>query len=253
MKYTIVSGASRGLGEAIAKKLILSNTHLFCISRNKNDNLIMLAREKGIELNYFEYDLNNLEGIEKLVEGIFNKVDKKKIESISLINNAGKISPIKPVDKYSCEDIVFNINVNLIAPMILTSCFIKYSNDYNVEKRVINISSGAAKKPYYGWGCYCASKSGLDLFARCVKVEQENKEYPVKIVSFNPGVMDTSMQDEIRNSKVEDFIQLERFIAFKEEGKLLSPDFVAEKIGRLLASDNFGEAESIDIKDIWEV
>jgi len=249
VKYIIITGASRGLGEAITRKLISPNNCLLCISRKKNNELLTIAKNNNTNLDYFEYDLNCLEGIDALVDNIFSKIDKCSIESICLINNAGLISPIKRIEKCKSNEIINSFNVNLIAPILLTSLFMRYTRDFNIEKRVINISSGAAKKPYYGWSCYCGSKSGLDLFTKCVRSEQENKEYPVKIISFIPGVMDTNMQEEIRTSQSEDFIQIERFIAFKEEGKLLSPDFVSERIVELLNSEDFGKSDVIDIKD----
>lgn len=249
MKYIIITGASRGFGEAITRKLISPDNYLFCISRKRNNQLLTTAENNGTDLVYLEYDLNNLDGIEALVNNIFSRVDKSKLEAICLINNAGLISPIKRVEKCRSNEIINNLNINLISPILLTSLFIRYTNDFNIRKRVVNISSGAAKKPYYGWSCYCTAKSGLDLFAGCVRAEQENEEYPVKVVSFIPGVMDTNMQKEIRTCQSEDFIQIERFIAFKEEGKLLSPDFVAEKVVDLLNSEGFGESSVVNIKD----
>jgi len=249
VKYIIITGASRGLGESITRKLISPGNCLFCISRKKNNQLLSIAKNNGVNLVYFGYDLNCLEGIEALVDDIFSKVDKSNIESICLINNAGVISPIKRIEKCKSNEIINNFKINLISPILLTSLFARYTNDFNIKKRVINISSGAAKKPYYGWSCYCSAKSGLDLFTKCVRTEQENKEYPIKIVSFIPGVMDTNMQEEIRACQSEDFIQIERFKSFKEEGKLLSPDFVSEKVVELLNSEDFGQSEIFDIKD----
>lgn len=249
MEYIIITGTSRGLGEAIARKLISPNNYLFCISRNKNNELLEAAKNSSSNLEYFEYDLCSCDGIDALADCIFRRIDKSNIDSISLINNAGTITPTKRIEKISSNEIINSLNVNLIAPILLTSLFIKHTKNFNIEKRIINISSGAAKKPYYGWSCYCSAKSGLDLFTKSIRTEQENQDYPVKIVSFIPGVMDTNMQKEIRKCQSEDFIQLERFIAFKEEGKLLSPDFVAEKITELLSSNHFGERDVYDIKE----
>lgn len=249
MNFFILTGTSRGLGEAVAKQLLQEGNHLLCISRKRNDALAEEAEAKQVDLDYMEYDLNQVDGIEQLMQHIFAKIDLDKAQGIYLLNNAGIVSPIAPIDKCEARGIIQNIHVNLIAPMLLVSLFTKHSNAFQGEKRVINISSGAAKKPYFGWSSYCTSKAGLDMLTRSVAVEQENKEYPVKILSFAPGIVDTDMQTEIRSTKEEDFVHVQQFISLKEEGNLLSPNFVAKEITKLLVSDTFEQGAIMDIRD----
>ena len=78
---------------------------------------------------------------------------------------------------------------------------------------------------------------------------RSRKEYPVKIVSFAPGVVDTNMQAQIRETNKEDFTNLDRFIALKEEGKLLSPEYVAKAIRNLLEAEDFPQGEVIRIDE----
>ena len=118
------------------------------------------------------------------------------------------------------------------------------------EKRVINISSGAGKKPFYGWSNYCASKAGIDLFTQCVGVEQNRSDNPVKIISLGPSIMDTKMQEEIRKTAKEDFQQVERFIDFKKNGDLLSADYVAEKVIKLFWDEEFIQGGVINVRDL---
>ncbi|MCX8129469.1 MAG: (S)-benzoin forming benzil reductase [Clostridia bacterium] len=249
MNYIIITGTSRGLGESLAEKLLRDNNHIFCISRKKNEKLLSKAKACLVPLDYFEYDLKNVGELDWLSNAIFEKIDKSAAESLCLINNAGTVTPIKPVGTISSGEIANNLSVNLLSPMILTSLFIDFSRNMNIDKRVINISSGAGKKPFFGWGCYCSAKAGLDLFTQCVGLEQQDKEYPVRIISFSPGIIDTEMQKEIRSTKEEDFIQLERFINFKKEGKLLSPDYVADKVIRLVSGKDFKQGGVADITE----
>lgn len=250
MKVFIITGTSRGLGNSIAKKLIDKNNYLFCISRKRDDNLIIYAKEKGFNLDFIEFDLSNIYKIEKLMSTIFDKIKFLKIESISLINNAGVISPIKRIENCKDNEIINNIHVNLLAPIILTSSFIKNVKTLEGNKKIINISSGAGKKPYYGWSNYCASKAAIDLFTQCIGIEQDRSTNPVKIVSLAPFIMDTEMQEEIRKTEKEDFEQVERFIDFKKDGELLSVDFVAEKVIKLLDEEEFTQGGVIDVRDI---
>ncbi|NLL00219.1 MAG: (S)-benzoin forming benzil reductase [Clostridiales bacterium] len=247
MNYYIITGTSRGLGNAIVKGLLNPDNYIFCISRTRNEELIKLASRKKVGIEYITFDLLDVHKIKDIMERIFLSINKNSINSITLINNAGILSPIKPIELCSSEEIDRNIRINLTAPMILTSSFISNTVDINSERRIINISSGAGKKPYYGWSNYCTSKSGIDFFTQCVAVEQLSKKNPVKIISFAPGIIDTDMQAEIRKSKKECFEDVERFISFKTEGKLLQPDVVADYVIKLSKID-INSGDILDIK-----
>ncbi|WP_010243164.1 (S)-benzoin forming benzil reductase [Acetivibrio cellulolyticus] len=250
MNYYIITGASRGLGEAIAENLISKDNHLFCISRKGNEDLVVRAGLKDCRIDFFEYDFNFLEEIDMLAETIFERINFKKADSVCLINNAGVAKPIKPVGNFPSFEIISNMNVNLIAPMILVSEFIKRTEEVTCERKIVNISSGAGKKPYYGWGCYCSAKAAMDMFTGCVGVEQKNITNPVKIISFVPGIIDTDMQADIRECSEEDFEQVERFIKFKENGNLKSPDFVAKKLLELIHNNETKTGMIYDIKEL---
>jgi len=250
MNYYIITGASRGLGKAIAENLFSKDNHLFCISRRINDDIVTRAGLNDCRIDYFEYDFNFLEEIDMLVATIFERINFNKAESIYLINNAATVKPIMPVGKFPSFEIISNMNVNLIAPMLLVSEFIKRTEDVNCNKTIVNISSGAAKKPYYGWGCYCSAKAALDMFTGCVGMEQNNASNPVKIIAFNPGIMDTDMQEDIRQTSAENFEQVERFIKFKEQGALKSPDFVAKKLLDLIHNNETKTGMIYDINEL---
>ena len=249
MRCFIITGSSRGLGEALAYELLETGNQLFCISRSRNESLIQAAEERNISLTYLTYDLSQTDGLEGLMERIFKQINLEDAEGLYLVNNAGTVSPIGPVEKQEGKAITHAVQLNLIAPMLLTSSFIRCGQSFAGVKRVVNISSGAGKHAYFGWSSYCATKAGLDMFTKSVAMEQEREDHPVQILSFAPGVVDTQMQAEIRKTKEEDFIHLQRFIDLKETGKLLSPGFVAKEIKRLLVSDDFPQGAILDIRD----
>jgi benzil reductase ((S)-benzoin forming) len=250
MHYFIVTGASRGLGEALAEALLQPDHHLFCVSRTRSFKVLQSAPNTGASIDWFEQDLSDLDRLEDLMSRIFEKIDPAKAKAVILINNAGIIRPIAPASKNVGRDIALNVSVNLIAPMIITGSFIRLAENLPADKRVLNISSGAARKPYFGWSSYCSAKAGLDHYTRCVAVEQEGAAYPVKIVSAAPGVIDTEMQTEIRSSREEDFKALKRFLDLKQTGQLLSPEAAANKLLKLLLSDSFGREPIVDIRDL---
>ena len=195
--------------------------------------------------------MNDLNLIESLVHNIVEKIDFSIVNTLSLINNAGVLSPIMPADRCSSTEILQNFQVNTIAPIILTAQFIKQTENSNCKRTVVNISSGAGKKPYYGWSAYSSSKAAIDMYTRVVGLEQVNRDNPVKIFSFAPGVVDTEMQEKIRKTKAEDFDSVERFKAFKLDGKLLKPEFVAKKLIDLMNRSDLIQGGIYDIKEFF--
>lgn len=249
MRYVIVTGTSQGLGEAIAAQLLEENTTVISISRRENKELTKLAEQKNSNCIFHSVDLQDVHNLENRFNEIFSSIEEDTVSSIHLINNAGTVAPIKPIEKSESELLITNVQINLIALMILTSAFMKHTKDWKVDKRVINISSGAGKNPYFGWGAYCTTKAGVNMFTQCVATEEAEKEHPVKIIAFAPGVVDTNMQAQIRDTNKEDFTNLDLFVTLKEEGNLLSPEYVAKAIRSLLETEDFPQGEVVRIDE----
>lgn len=249
MKCFIITGTSRGLGEALATRVIAPGNVIFCIARNENPALLSLSERMGGCIRQIRFDLSRIEGIDDIFQNIMDQITLETMDGCYLVNNAGILEPIKSLDQCEEHEIVRNLMVNAAAPMVLTSSFIRAFENFTGDKRVINVSSGAGRKPYEGWSCYCSSKAAMDMFTRCVAQEQERREHPVRILSFAPGLVDTAMQSMIRTTKEEDFPQLKRFIGFKDEGKLRSTGFVAEKVLELLWDDQVPSGSMVDISE----
>ncbi len=237
----LITGTSKGLGKALVNELKENNENkIFCIQRTSEKEKI----ENG---TIVEFDLRNADNAENLMNAIFDEMDLSKVDQITLINNAGVLSPITSIHNARIEEISDNIDVNLKALIVLTSIFLKKTEKVNIKKIVINISSGAGNKPYDGWSVYCATKAGVDLFTRCVALEQKRQEYPATIFSFYPSIIDTRMQELIRNSDKEDFPLVEKFIGYQKNNDLLSPDFVAKTLIK------FANGESIENGGIYDI
>lgn len=215
MKYFIITGSSRGIGEALVKKLFLPNHHLICISKQKNDDLIEQAKTNDILLNYIEFDLNNIHMIDELMKSIVHLIDEKRVQSIYLINNAAVVKPVEYINQSATEEIITHLNINLTAPMLLTSCFMKYTNHLKVDKRIMNVSSGLSFNLKALLSCYSTSKSGLETFTKSIGVEQDE----VKIMGIRPGAVDTQMY---KDSIITD--------ENAHKVKLASPSYAADRI-----------------------
>ena len=251
MKYFIITGASKGLGEGISLELIDDSHILLCIARSKSEKLIKLASGKGCEVVFFPYDLSDHRGINSLMDDVFKHIDLNQAQGIYLVNNAGTIQPVSRVEDYDPEDVKTHLHLNLLAPMLISANFIKRSKGASCAKRILNISSGAAQNPYYGWGCYCTGKAGLDMFGLCISEEQKGEAHPVETMGVAPGIIDTDMQTAIRSTDDRAFIHRSKFVELKESGQLIAPAVAGKKLAKLLLSDEFQDGVVTDIRDTY--
>ncbi|KKB72894.1 MULTISPECIES: (S)-benzoin forming benzil reductase [Bacillus] len=241
MHLSIVTGASKGLGEAIVKGLLEKGHLVHAVSRSKSG----IRHDR---LSQHEVDLTQLAEAEMWFARFTDAVQPADVDSITLINNAGMVTPIKRAGEAGREELRRHYDLNLLAPVILSQLFTKWLESFQGNKTIVNISSGAAKNPYKGWSAYCSSKAGLDMFTKTFGFEQEDEDFPVKMISFSPGVMDTGMQEVIRSSSKKDFYEIERFKAYQTEGKLRSTSFVAGILLDLLETE-FENGRVYDIKE----
>lgn len=241
----IITGTSRGLGKALTDSLAKDNNYIFASARK-----IPEFNQNSKYINFHHVNLAETNNLTVVIDSIFSQINLNEIKSITLINNAGVLNPIKSIQNASLEEISNNIDVNIKAIIILTSLFLAKTEKANIPKTIVNISSGAATHPYDGWSTYCASKAAVDLFTECVGLEQTRQKFPATVISFYPGVIDTDMQAQIRASDVNDFPSLAKFIDRKNNGELLAPSFVAETLIKFLQSAKLENGKTYDIKNL---
>lgn len=248
MKYFIITGTSSGLGEALATRVIEQKHKLFCISRRENKKLKNLAKELNIDLWYLSFDLSKTIKIKSLMDDIFSGIDIYSASELVLINNAGIVEPIGPLGKYNIEEIQQHVSVNFTAPIALSNEFIRRTGSLNIKKSIINISSGAASNPYYGWSLYCSTKAALDMFTKTVGLEQTGLSNPYNIISIAPGVIDTPMQEKIRDIQPDIFPMKPKFEKLFEENQLVEPSKVASHILTLIDQMAINTGEILDLR-----
>jgi benzil reductase ((S)-benzoin forming) len=241
MKFAIITGASRGLGEAIAKRMLHEKMAVISVSRTENEELKQLANEKGFSYKHYSCNLSLETEVQEVFLEIAHTISQKNPEEIYLFNNAGVVEPIHTVGNLDQTPIVRNIQVNLIAPILITNLFLKKAWHTSTKVQVINVTSGAATRPIEGWSVYCSAKAGINMFTETAALEQADKKTNNKIIAFSPGVMDTTMQETIRASSKGSFKDLEKFKGFKENNLLLQANVVADALVDFIQS---GKAES---------
>ncbi|NYF25229.1 SDR family NAD(P)-dependent oxidoreductase [Sporosarcina sp. JAI121] len=235
MDLYIITGASKGIGFELAKQLSGDGHSVIGIARTA-------SKLDGVK--FIEADLSETSKLESLINEVIAAAPQEAT-SFTLVNNAGTVNPIGLIGTVSAEDMSTAIALNVTAPMILANAFVMKLKEFDGAKRIVNISSGAGRKAYEGWGTYCTTKAGLDHFSRVVVLEQQNAKYPVDIVSIAPGIIDTDMQETIRGSKEEAFPLLEKFIDYKEKGLLSSAEQTAGKLITFMENVDFKTVDPI--------
>ena len=253
MDYYIITGASRGIGEALTHKLIKPGNTLFAVSRNINEDLVELAAGLNVPLFYFEYDLCFREQAELFINEVFKHIQLSDHDRIALINNAGMLEPVAPLKSIDFALAEKHLDLNFLTPLVLSSVFISKTSALKIPKVILNISSGAAFIPYSGWSVYCSSKAGLDMLTKVAGLEQNAEKYPVKIFALAPGIIETTMQETIRKTENDKFPERDNFIKLYEEGKLAKPDDVAGLILETLFSNSIISGSVITIDQLKEI
>jgi benzil reductase ((S)-benzoin forming) len=245
MNLYVVTGTTQGLGAALARR----------IESDPANVLVAIARAPGAPPARgarIRADLARSEDIHRAGEELatFVAAGQGSFDRAVLVNNAGVVSPVGPLDQVDPAELERNLVVNLVAPMLLMRAFLRATEGRAALRRVINISSGAGRRPIFGWGGYCAAKAGLDMASRVAALEAEQRATGVEVVSLAPGVIDTAMQGVVRGSDARDFADVERFRQMKAEGALRPADEVAADILRLEAGGKLRGEPLADLRAI---
>ncbi|MBW7476458.1 SDR family NAD(P)-dependent oxidoreductase [Paenibacillus oenotherae] len=235
MKTVIITGVSRGIGEAAACLLLDMGHRIIGIARGSSSSLNQYAGYVGIEA-----DLGDTAGLSGMLAKVFERIQPaERSDGIYLVNNAAMLQPLRDAGSCMPEEIAYHMGVNLTAPMVLSALFARHTDSYTGDKRILNISSASAAVLLPGMSCYSTAKAGLDVFSKVMGMEQQNKPYPLRIASVWPGMIETELQAEVRNQPISEFESAGLFIGAKESGMLATPGAAAGKLVELLFSDAF--------------
>lgn len=240
----VVTGASRGLGRALAGQLLAGGATVITLARGSSPELAEAADRHGARLQQLTADLSDASSIETAA-GLISAALPAGAARYLLINNAGTLDPVSLAEGlFDAQAIQRAFNVNVSAAMVLTAAFLR-SAPKEVDLRIVNISSGAGRRTNAGWAVYCATKAALDLYTRVLAEENPG----LRVASLAPGVVDTDMQAHIRSSDRAQFPDLDRFIQLHEQGQLASPESTASRILHHVISDRFGHEILDDIRN----
>jgi len=249
MKLFVLTGASRGLGRAMAAKLLAADTQMLTIERTPDAALAHEARATGARLTQWAHDVAQTVELAARLEAWLHEQRGTGISVATLINNAGAIGTIGPVDGAPSDDIARVLRVGLEAPIALTAAFLRATAHWSAERRVLNISSGAGRNPIAGWAPYCAAKAGLDHFSRVTALDEARKPRGARIVALAPGVIETAMQAQLRVADGAGFPNKQHFLDLHANGQLATPEEGARRVLAYLARPGFGTNPVADVRD----
>lgn len=183
---TIVTGATSGIGRELARQLAGAGVPVIAIGRNA-DALRALAADLGHKVATFAADLGEIDRLPALAARIVHEHP----EVGCLINNAGIQHNLRLGDA-SCnvETIRHEVDVNLVAPMVLTQALLPHLQAKR-QSLVVNVTSGLGYTPKRSAAVYSATKAGLHLFTRALRVQMVGTS--VRVVEIVMPLVDTPM------------------------------------------------------------
>ena len=245
---TILTGASRGMGLAMAEQLLDAGHDLLCISRKHNDALGQRAAALGRRCEQWGLDLSQPEPAALRLETWLAAQAAGPISSVTLINNAGMLPRIAPLRATAATELAAALRVDLEAPMMLTSAFLRATSQWRATRKILNISSGLGRRAMGSQAPYCAAKAGMDHFTRCLALEEQGQPNGAKVCSLAPGVIDTDMQVQLRSADAGQFPDVGNFIGMKAKGVLDAPSEAAAKVLAFLNRPDFGAEPVADVR-----
>ncbi|MDQ6860480.1 MAG: SDR family NAD(P)-dependent oxidoreductase [Verrucomicrobiota bacterium] len=179
MKRILITGASRGIGRAIAEKLAAPESTLLLHGRDENalQETKRRAEERGARTEIIRCELSEANAVAKLELGVVDV----------LVNNAG-IAVVKPFSEVSLGEWQRTVDVNVTAPFLLTQ---KVALSMPDGGSIVNILSIAAKTGFAGWSSYCMSKFALEGFMQSVRAELRPRG--IRVINIYPAATDTDI------------------------------------------------------------
>jgi NAD(P)-dependent dehydrogenase (short-subunit alcohol dehydrogenase family) len=254
-RLVILTGASRGLGAAMANQLLNAGTVMLCLSRGRHPTLAAHAASAQVQLDEWPRDLADSISVADEVEAWLRTFDAQRFDEAVLINNAGVISKVGPSDGSTSVELASALRVGLEATIVLTAAFLRATGAWRADRRVLNISSGLGRRAMAGSAAYGAAKAGMDHYSRVVALDEAHRaetaggeSRAARIVSLAPGVIDTDMQAQLRTADSAGFPSKAYFEQQHAQGQLVSAEDTASRILAYLARDNFGSNPVADIR-----
>ncbi len=232
-----LSGASSGIGRALARSVPFAEARVVDISRRGAPDLEHLAA-----------DLAEPAGWRTACELFAKEIPGFVGERVVFVHCAGTLDPIGPAGAVDLEAYTRQVLLNSAAPQVLGAAFLAAARRTEAACQLVMISSGAAANVYEGWSAYGAGKAAVDQWVRTTGAEEERRGGRCRVLAVAPGVVATAMQEQIRATPEARFPDRGRFVSLHEQGDLRPPEAVAPEIWALLERD-LPNGAVLDLRD----
>jgi benzil reductase ((S)-benzoin forming) len=220
-----ISGASSGIGAALAAGVPFEDAVVVDISRR--------GGTPGTE--HLRADLADPSSWQLVADDFSRRLAGFDGDRVVFVHNAGTLDPMVPAAAADPAAYERAVQLNSAAPQVLGQAFLRAVDGLTCEQHLVMLSSGAARTPYEGWTTYGAGKAAIDQWVRSTGLEQDRREVPCRVIAVAPGVVDTAMQRQVREST--EFPRAERFRDLYTSGGLTDPADAARRIWSLLDRD----------------
>src|SRR6266481_5004129 len=183
-KVAVVTGASKGIGAAIAKQLAADGASVvvnYASSKSGADKVVGEIKAQGGKATAVQGDLSKKSDIDRL----FAETKKTYGNLDILVNNAG-VYDFKPLDEITEEHFHKQFNLNVLGLILATQ---EAARHFNASGSVINIGSVAGTSPVAGGSVYCATKAAVDAVTKSLAKELGPRK--IRVNSLNPGMIET--------------------------------------------------------------
>ncbi len=213
MSVIIVTGASRGIGLATVQKLLADpSTFVYGVSRSAAS--LETLKAKHANFDYVTGDVADSKTAATLLDKVIG--EQGKLDAI--VFNAGVLGQVDQVANASVEEWKEAFDINFFSVVDLSAKAIPHLR--KSKGRIVYVSSGASTKGYLGWGLYGSTKAAINHLALSIAAEEPD----IFTISVAPGVVNTSMQDDIREKHAEGMgAGHSRFLDLKKNNQLLDP------------------------------
>lgn len=203
-KRAIITGATSGIGKAIAEKFAQNGYHILITGRRQerlNEFKDKLIREYGAEVLDLCFDVRDKAQVQ---QALGNLPDFWKNPQV-LVNNAGLASGLSKIQDGDIEDWEKMIDTNVKGLLYVSRAIMPYMIERK-QGHIINIGSIAGKEVYPNGNVYCSTKHAVDAITKAMRIDA--LEHNIKVTQIAPGAVDTEFSlvrfkgDEEKASKV---------------------------------------------------
>lgn len=215
-KTTIVTGAARGIGRAIAETLVRDGHNVIATDRNAESLSVFPGPGKLLNLQQDVCDVARWEAVFSEATEAFGPVT-------GLVNNAG-IGALLRITETTEEDWRRMIAVNLDSVFFGTKTAVQHMKAHGLPSSIVSLSSVAGFRGAVGNAAYCASKGGVRLLSKAVAVECATFGMNIRANTVHPGIVDTGIWDESGGGAL-----TEGLIRAAKEGGITVPELLARR------------------------